>query len=166
MSANNRQKSSIHVGSSLILVTFVLLCLVTFSILALTSAKADLTMTQETGKNISNYYNATNIAEEKLVHITETLQNCLEESRSIPSFYNHITKAFDYDDSITVSRTGTDIHIQFIVPISGHRSLQVSLTTAYPVDKSSFTYRIDSYKSVGAPLVEDEIFIDDTRFLF
>lgn len=166
MSSINRQKNSIHVGSSLILVTFVLLCLVTFSILALTSAKADYAMTKETGDNTTDYYNATNIAEEKLVNIADTLYACLEESRSIPSFYNSITKAFDYDDSITVSRNEADIHIQFVVPINGSRSLQVSLSTAYPVDKESFSFQIDSYKSVGIPLIDDEIYIDDTRFLF
>ena len=68
-----KEKKSIGVGigSSSILVIFVILCLTTFSALSLVSANADLKLTMRTNSAITDFYNADSLAEEKIESIAK-----------------------------------------------------------------------------------------------
>ena len=68
-----KEKKSIGVGigSSSILVIFVILCLTTFSALSLVSANADLKLTMRTNSAITDCYNADSLAEEKIESIAK-----------------------------------------------------------------------------------------------
>ena len=68
-----KEKKSIGVGigSSSILVIFVILCLTTFSALSLVSANADLKLTMRTNSAITDCYNADSLDEEKIESIAK-----------------------------------------------------------------------------------------------
>lgn len=54
----NNKTPGIQVGSSSILVTFVLLCLITFATLSLVTVKGDERLSQSAGEKIKEYYEA------------------------------------------------------------------------------------------------------------
>lgn len=56
----------LNIGASSILVVFILLCLVTFSVLSLVSANADLKLSKRVAEHTREYYDATSEAEEIL----------------------------------------------------------------------------------------------------
>ena len=89
----------LQIGTSFMLLIFVILCMVTFSVLSLSSSMKDYELSKKSAKRTSEYYNACNMAEEKLEQIDEQIKN------------NEISK---------------DI-IEFTVPVNDYESLQVSL---------------------------------------
>lgn len=67
-----RNVRGINIGSSLILITFVLLCLIAFSVLSLASANSDFRLTEQVAERKSAYYEACNKAEERLQELAHS----------------------------------------------------------------------------------------------
>lgn len=166
MSRKTTQQNSIHVGSSLILVTFVLLCLVTFSVLALTSAKTDYSMTLEAARNTTDYYNATNQAEQKLADIGSVLRECLRNSSDSHSYFEEVKQHLSSDETIVLTQKTDAVILQFTIPVNVSRTLLVSLTAYYPRDNRGPLFTVDSYKTVAEPMMDDAVTADDTKYLF
>ncbi|MDD6328021.1 MAG: hypothetical protein Q4D54_04000 [Eubacteriales bacterium] len=72
MNTNKKKKNGITIGTSLILVTFVLLCLVAFSVLSFASANADYTKSTQTAEHTKDYYAAVSIAETRIADLIES----------------------------------------------------------------------------------------------
>ena len=166
MTEKNTQQNSIHVGSSLILVTFVLLCLVTFSILALTSAKSDYTMTLETAQNTTDYYNAANQAEQKLADISSVLKECLRNSSDASGYFQELKHHLSSDESVLLNQNTDTMIIEFVIPINASRTLQVSLSAGYPQNNNEALFSVEVYKSIAEPIIDDTVMMDDTNYLF
>lgn len=73
MERRTKSKTSLGVGTASILMIFVLLTLVTFAVLSLSSAKADSRLSGKTIQHAKEYYKAENKAEEKTAKIDELL---------------------------------------------------------------------------------------------
>jgi hypothetical protein len=72
--ANKSKNIGLSVGTSSILVIFVLLCLTTFATLSMVSANADYKLTERAAEAVSDYYAADTAAEELLAGITAELE--------------------------------------------------------------------------------------------
>lgn len=72
MNENKKKKNGITIGTSLILVTFVLLCLVAFSVLSFASANADYAKSTQTAEHTKDYYAAVSSAETKIAGLIES----------------------------------------------------------------------------------------------
>lgn len=73
MKKRKGEASFLHIGSSSLLVIFVILCLVTFAALALASAQRDYAFSSRMAQRKAAYYQASNAAEERLASIDEAL---------------------------------------------------------------------------------------------
>ncbi|MFV0517879.1 MAG: hypothetical protein ACK5MV_10840 [Aminipila sp.] len=89
---NNKQK--IQIGSSSLLLIFTILCLVVFSTLSISSAKADYKLALKYEKSINNYYEADNQGEELKRQVNNELIRQYLSSKNDVEFYNNLSRQF------------------------------------------------------------------------
>lgn len=73
MKKDKQQSSFVNIGSSSLLIIFLILSLVTFAILSLSGAKSDYSFSQRLANHKTAYYEASNRAERILGQIDEAL---------------------------------------------------------------------------------------------
>ena len=132
---------SMSLGSSILLLVFVVVSLVSFAVLSLSSAITDKKLTTQISKKNSNYYQACNLAEEYLAQIDLNLQTAYESSISQEGFYELVS-------------TGSN----FSIPVSDFQELYVAITYTYPQEEGDTFYTIDEWKLVNTTTPE----IDNT----
>ena len=135
-----RQGMSVSIGSSTMLLIFVVISLVSFSVLSLSSAVTDQKFTENIKiKNLA-YYNACNVAEEEMGMIDATLARAYASCDSEEAYFDTVS-----DESL----------IQ--VPVSEYQELQVVLTHLYPQKEGDAYYEIKSYTlvNVNSPEIDE-----------
>ena len=128
----------INVGSSSILLIFVILCLVAFATLSIISANADAKLSQKVADRITAYYEASNQAQRSLAAIDKTLAQIYVASDSEVSYYD----AVGYEKS-------------YFIPITDLQSLSVNLTFLYPQNEFGPFYQITSWQVITTGELED-----------
>lgn len=135
-----RQGMSVSIGSSTMLLIFVVISLVSFSVLSLSSAVTDKKFTENVKiKNLA-YYNACNIAEEEIGIIDATLARAYVSCESEEEYFDTIS------------------HESLIqVPVSEYQELQVVLKHLYPLNEGDTYYEIESYclVNVNSPEIDE-----------
>lgn len=119
------------IGSSSILVIFVILCLVSFATLSIVSANADYKLSTKILDRTTAYYAAVNQAESNLANFDQTLQKVYAESDSEESYF------------ATVGKTKS-----FMIPISDLQSLEVEVVILYPTSEDSPFYKVQTWQVV------------------
>lgn len=143
---NKSQKSFFNIGITSIVLIFVLLCLLTFSVLSLVSAKADYNLSRKSAQRTTDYYEAENEAS----HILYTVANCLNEqagSADSGQFYVNVRASLEETDLVSFQ---DDRHLSYRVPLGDSQSLSVSLTISDSPFEDGNRYRIDSWKTVSS----------------
>ena len=127
-----KQGMSVSIGSSTMLLIFVVISLVSFSVLSLSSAITDKKFADKIKQKNISYYNACNLAEEEICAIDTMLSQAYVSSENEEAYFNQVTQ-------------GTTIAI----PVSEYQELQVVVTYLYPVNEGDPYYEIDSYSLVN-----------------
>lgn len=139
------QKSFFNIGITSIVLIFVLLCLLTFSVLSLVSAKADYNLSLKSAQRTSDYYESENQASV----ILHTIVSCLKEqavSTDAGQFFTGVRASLEGQDSISFQ---DDRHLSYQVPLGDKQILSVHLTISdVPFDDGNL-YQIDSWKTVS-----------------
>lgn len=130
----------VNVGSSSILLIFVILCLISFATLSIVSANADAKLSSRVAERTAAYYEACNQAQENIANIDRTLASVYADS-------------FDEDEYfMAVGHKKT-----CIVAISDLQTLTVTLDILYPRQEGDPFYRVTSWQVVtDSSDVEDE----------
>lgn len=139
--------AGMNVGSSSILVTFVLLCLVTFAALSFVSAKSDNSLTVQTANRISDFYKADSLAEINLANI-DSLLTKLAESTDEKSYFENIEKQFSDNDMYEIINNEDGTFIKYSISVSDSQDLNVTLKAVYPEDSTSDTFIITEWENV------------------
>ena len=88
--------SFIHMGAPSLLMIFLVLCLFTFALLSLSSAKNNRTLSQQSADRIQAYYQASSLAEQALDQIdtilSDTYKNCGAESADVSVYQKELTE--------------------------------------------------------------------------
>lgn len=149
MAEKKKFAQGVNVGSSSILVTFVLLCLVTFAALAFVSANSDYKLSQQTADRTTRFYEANHMAEVFLLNIDSQVKMKFNDSASESDFFNGIEDVFSDNDSVIIEKqdNGT-IHLSYSVKISDKQDLEVTLCTSYSEFKDKGTVSIEKWQSV------------------
>lgn len=135
---NNKKKFSLNIGMSSILLIFVVLCLISFSILSIASANADMKLSQKVQNRSLTYYDACNQAEDMLADVDSQLHALYEAS----------------NDSMVYLTEVSMIDSVYTYPISDLQKLQVTLAFPYPEETADVFYEILSWKVVNVQDVE------------
>lgn len=128
----------LNIGMSSILLIFVVLCLISFSILSIASANADKKLSQKILNRSIAYYNACNQAEETLKNIDSELAKAYTDSTDEESYLTFVSS---YENT-------------YEFPISDLQSLQVRLNYIYPTTAYQSCYEIASWKVVTSQELE------------
>lgn len=166
----NKKKSfasGINVGSSSILVTFVLLCLVTFAALSFVSANADNKLALKIADRTKVYYAANNTAEIYLLNADSLLSKHYEDCSNSKEYFDGVNDLFIDNDSAVVEVSGDDTYINFYIEMSDSQQLDVSLKVVYPDSVDQDMFEITRWETVSTYIPEEETLQEETgSFLF
>lgn len=136
MNENKRQAPFVNVGSSLLLVVFLLMCLITFATLSFSSARSDESFSQRIADRKTEYYTASNKAERLLAQIDQLLDNADPANLDFAAI-NSLDADVAYDpDAATLS---------YPVAINDKQALDVVLVLEEDEDRH---YRIERWQTV------------------
>lgn len=114
-----KKRYGLNIGTSSILIIIVILCLVCFSGLSITSANADYRLSKRLADRTTAYYDACNQAQSALATLSEKLEAFYQQSSSKADYENKIKESLQ--DSLTFSYL-----------INENQILQVSVSPLYP----------------------------------
>lgn len=142
----NGPEFHVNVGSSSILLIFVILCLISFATLSIVSANADAKLSRRVMERTTAYYQACNQAQEDIASIDSTLAAVYASSFDEEEYFMAVGHRKNY-----------------IVSISALQTLSVTLEILYPQQEGDPFYRITSWQVLtDSSGVEDE---DDSLLL-
>ena len=136
----------INIGTSFLLITFIILCMIIFSVLSLSSALKDVQYSKKNAARTAAYYEANNEAEQQLasidavLHESDTFKACLEQLEANDDLIL-------YTDSTMAQATLT-----YIVSIDEDEALQVILTLHSIVSSDSKTtigYTVTAWNTIS-----------------
>jgi len=137
-----RKAFGVNIGSSSLLLIFVILCLVSFAALSIVSSNADYKLGKKVMDRTQLYYEASNQAQETLANIDKTLQEAYKECNGDSDAY---FKAVGHSSS-------------FQIEISDLQDLQISIEILYPEKSGDTFYKVTKYKVV----TKDNVSYDNT----
>lgn len=130
-SSKTKQSFGMNIGSTSILLIFVILCLVSFAVLSIVSANADSKLTQKVLDRTTAYYEACNSAETALAAVDNTLRSVYESSSDSESYF----EAVGHNKS-------------YAIPVSDLQTLQVTIEILYPENDEDTFYRITNWQVI------------------
>lgn len=151
-----------NIGASSLLVIFLILCLVTFAILTLTSAKSDADFAEKLAHHKTNYYAACNTAESTLDEIdavladawqlsdTDTSKNSINNDSSQPNSTSNDSSRPDSTSSDTAA-VFTEIETQ-LTALNSREQLQLSMDFTQSEPTISYTVAIDDKQNLCVTL--------------
>lgn len=119
----------LNIGTSSILFTFVILCLVSFAVLSLVSAVSDYRLSTNVAENTTAYYQACGEIESQLSQLDEELRLLYESGISRVGYFEKEGK-----------------HRSFAYPISDIQTLTVEIDILYPENKGEGYYAVKSWQ--------------------
>ncbi|MDD2978652.1 MAG: hypothetical protein PHN80_01635 [Hespellia sp.] len=134
----NKERGSypvIHIGTSFLLVIFIILCLVTFAVLSLSSALRDQNYSEKEAVRTTAYYAASGTAQEKLGEIVESFQD-----NSLDKVADITVTADDDDQNIT--------EVFYTVPVDTDQTLEVTVQLSDLGNLDSGIYQISGWKKI------------------
>lgn len=144
----NRHSGGINIGSSLILVIFVLLSLVTFATLSYMSAKSDYRLSKEAADRTASFYDANRMAELYMANVEALLENQYSLSSVETQFYEGIERTFAENDNINVVTEDNAVYLEYKVHITNGQNLQVRLRTNYRQNEAEPLFYVEKWATV------------------
>lgn len=134
---NKNSRSPFNVGTSSVLLIFVILCLVSFAVLSLVSALSDYKLSQNVADNTTAYYEACNSIEDQLNQIDVRLKSLYDTGISRKGYFDEVGQK-----------------MSFAYPISDIQSLTVDIVVLYPEVSGDNFYEITSWEIVTTGSLE------------
>ena len=121
----------VHIGSSSILLIFVILCLVSFATLAIVSANADYKLSAKVADRTTAYYEANNLAQQKLAQLDAKLTALYAQASNKEEYFS----TAGHEES-------------FLIPLSDIQGLWVSVNILYPETPPDTCYEITAWQVI------------------
>lgn len=153
MKRDKQQSSFVNIGSSSLLIIFLVLCLASFAILSLSSAKSDYSFSERLADHKTEYYNASSEASVILDEIDGILEDCAGKNKSFgDSYKNDITALLhekQIDDIMLTCRTiDNQFTICYQVPAGEKQVLDVKLAVTDYTNNETY-YEIDTWQIIS-----------------
>ena len=136
-----------NIGSVSLLMVFIILCLVTFATLSLSSAAGDYKYSKDTAGHNTEYYNACNEAERKLKEIDGILEDAY--SNSPYDYFAEAAALLNTLQGITTDFSVDEPKLSFDVEINEDKALNIVLTLNNTDKLPSGFYRITSWQEIS-----------------
>lgn len=142
MSANKKENPIINFGASLLLVVFLILCLVTFAVLTLSSAANDYEFSRKLAVRKAAYYEANNQAEYLLKEIDQMLMEGKDWEQAVSLSTDTVLITADFDENNVPV-------INYSVPLDDTQALSVCLELSPTDAAGDNTYHIRKWQVVS-----------------
>lgn len=137
-----------NIGSTSLLMIFIVLCLVVFSVLSLSGALSEYRYSQKIARHNADYYAASESASETLRKIDEALNAAYTAH---PDDYQETAKTeLARFGSVETDPDSQMPSVTYEVPIDDAQSLRVTLTLNIPAEMQNGYYRITSWQEIPA----------------
>lgn len=141
------------VGTVSVIFIFLLLCLVTFAILAYSSAASDERLSKKAAERSAAYYEASNRAQQRMGQIDELLETKYRQEKSRQAYLDEAASALEtkYDgEDIAFAVSGEQGHItvSWREHVSEGQALAVCLDISYPQHQEAF-YKLEQYQVIS-----------------
>ncbi len=147
MKPGKPQSTFVNIGSSSLLIVFLVLCLTSFAILSLSSAQNDYTFSKRLAGHKTEYYEASSRAE----LILGEIDKILEENAGEPAAAAAALNGREIDHialSCTGDGTEADTMISYQVPSGEKQALQVSLLVTDGPEQETY-YQIRTWRLIS-----------------
>ncbi len=160
MKKDKQQSSFVNIGSSSLLIVFLVLCLASFAILSLSSAKSDHSFSEELADHKTEYYNATSKASLVLDKIDNLLADSAESFGSFGNSYKNEVTALLHEaqiDDITLTcRTiNNNLIVCYQIPVRERQALDVKLSITDYTESETY-YEIDTWQIISTDTWESD----------
>ena len=141
-------------GFSTILLTFSMICIVTFSALAFVTANSDYRLSKRVADNNSSYYRACEKVWDEISQIDAILAAAYESSPDKAAYYESIKAALsdinsEQNKNLTENEANgkvTGLTYTIAQTVSDTQTLTVELDINYPVHRQDAFYKIKKWK--------------------
>jgi len=144
---NKKNNPIINMGSASMLVSFLVLCLITFAVLSLSSALSDYHYSERISINNTAYYKACNTAEDKLAQIDTVLLTCSQNS--LADYYEQLPTALNAVSGLNITSDALHTKIAYTIPIDDSVSLAVELLISDPAKAKDTLYQITRWQKIS-----------------
>ncbi len=136
----------VNIGSALLFMTFIVLCLATLAVLSLSGSVKEYQDSQKLAAHNRSYYQACGQASERLQEIDEALEAAYADSPS--RYYEEAERRLADLEGITADFSQEDPTIAYEIPASRSQNLQVVLTLRPSEKMANGYYKITTWKEV------------------
>lgn len=153
MKNDKRQSSFVNIGLSSLMIVFLVLCLTTFAILSLSSAKSDYSFSEKLATHRTAYYEASSQAESVSAQIDELMDSVWQDSPGdayIPALLQVLSNFRPDGIELTLYTDDDKCTVSYQVPVDDTQALYVTLQVMDPSTSDTY-YEILSWqeKSTG-----------------
>lgn len=138
MKKDKQQSSFVNIGSSSLLIIFLILSLVAFAVLSLASAHSDYKLTGQLAEHKAEYYQASVRAEQVLSRMDEVFEKQADASgKNLEEYQKTVADELlseAYYDDVNLTCTNPDkedknvlLELRFTIPMSKKQVLEVAL---------------------------------------
>lgn len=149
MKQDKKQPSFVNISLSSLMVVFLVLCMGTFSILSLSSAKSDYTLSEKLAVHRTAYYEASGKAEQILSQIDtlleETYLSSSKVSKDISRQDTYISDVFQLfqgyqvnETNVTAQNEENELILSYEVPLDQEQALCVRLKVTDPANTAQY----------------------------
>lgn len=137
-----KARSHFGVGIPSILMIFMVLCLTTFAILAVSTARADARMTGKNIERMQNYYQVKGEAEKKIAAVMEQISLEISNEQELKT---HLAPIFSKGNELQVTKEKDAFKITFELPVSEKQILYVEFNTG---DVTTCMYQLKNIEDI------------------
>lgn len=139
----NRKSSGNFIGAGVatVVLIFVMLCMVTFAVLSLVTARADLKQSRKNAEYTTEYHEAENAANGVLFTVLSTLDE-YRDAENAEDFYRSVRTELDGTEGISFL---DDTHLSYEISAGSERLLHVTLELSREGFSDGRHYRILSW---------------------
>ncbi len=145
-------------GFTTILLSFVMICVVTFSALSLVTANSDYKLSRKVAEKTQSFYAAQEVAYDTLISLNSILAQCYVQTTDANSYYTAAAEILKPYGMIEYDSGG--YYLSFEEPIADNRYLAVKLQICYPESGTDTFIKIVNWKSVYTQDIPEEEFLN------
>lgn len=133
-------------GLPLLILIFVSLCLVTFSLLSISESKADQTLGEKAAERTTAYYEANTKANALLAQVDQQLAENLRRADTAANPEAYYEQSCSHIADAIPGVVWSSHTISFSIPVTDHQELSVCLTVNWPTQDTDTLYQISEWK--------------------
>lgn len=142
----DKNRHSVHAGSSSLLFIFLTLALISFAALSLSSAQADYRLTQKTAERTKAYYEACNEMQKSLKALDTSLADCYAASPSSEAYFKQAGQQVFLSLPFTDLQT-LEVSAEVLYPEAGQDGPYYCITSWQVITDDTLEYH-DSYTGI------------------